>query len=161
MKKIRKTLPFFKECERYIVWIIFTNILIGSLMQLSVFVYKLKLPVIAWRVLIENVNLFGLVASLVFFSLDNSNRRKQAEKMDEIAERTKIIAKQEEQDRKIIGQQETDIRLEKMLNVLQEKVDTLQSQSGRLTAQIYQIEGEAELRRKVNELEYSIKKSCK
>jgi septal ring factor EnvC (AmiA/AmiB activator) len=125
-----------------------------------VVVYKLKLPAIAWGIFVESISVSAFVASVLFFWMQNSGQRKQEEKIAEVAQRTKLQARQDELNRKIIAQQETDVRLEQTLNHLSVVVDDLRSQLGRLSAQVYQFEGEVELRRRINELEKILQKKC-
>lgn len=161
LKKSPKILSFFKRYETYFVWMVCTTIFVFLIMQMSAVVYKLKLPAIAWGLFVEGISVSAFIVSVLFFWLQNSGQRKQQEKMLEVAERTKLIASQDEINRRIIEQQETDTRLEQTLNHLSVNVDDLRSQLGRLSAQVYQFEGEVELRRRINELEKFIKNICK
>jgi septal ring factor EnvC (AmiA/AmiB activator) len=163
MKKLKKSpriLSFFRKYEKFIVWMICTTIFVFLVMQMSVVVYKLKLPAIAWGIFVESISVSAFVASVLFFWMQNSGQRKQEEKIAEVAQRTKLQARQDELNRKIIAQQETDVRLEQTLNHLSVVVDDLRSQLGRLSAQVYQFEGEVELRRRINELEKILQKKC-
>lgn len=157
LKKLPRIVSFFKRYEQYFVLTITSTIFASIIMRMSVSAYKLKLPAAAWELFIENVGVLSVFVSVIIFLLQSSGQRKQQEKIAEVAERTKIVAKQEEQDRKIIQQEQTDVRLEQTLNHLSVVVDDLRSQLGRLSAQVYQFEGEVELRRKINELEKLIK----
>ena len=158
MKSLQKTPNFFKRNERYIVWWFGTLTFCSVLMLISTRIYKLKLPVVAWRLFIENIGVLGLLISAISLWWTASSDKRQSEKKAQIEQLARIESKLEEYYSMLLSQQEVDKSLQQQTLQQQKRIDELITQVGRLAAQVAQFESSAHIRRRLDATEELLKK---